>query len=1266
MLKPWFVGAIALLSVCSVSRGTPARAQLPLESDTSLGGESSIVTLVPGVPDAFIIEGGATRGGNLFHSFREFNVNENGGVFFNDPAAIDTLITRVTGDNPSTILGVLGTFNDADLFLLNPNGIIFGENARLLMQGSFLATTADRVLFPNDLDFSAVNPDPSSLLSINVPIGLQFGNQPAPITSEALLAVPTTSSLVFAGGPVTLDDGTLLIFAPNDVGIASGRIEVAAIGGAGTVDLFTTDGTLALGLPDTLPRADVSLRDTFLGMLSGEGGGISLFGDNIRLQDNSRLSMVLDENLGTPQSQLGSIRLDASGLVLVSEDSLIQNVVFENAIGNGGDVQIQADELAVRGGSQIITSTNGRGDAGDIVVRVRDRALLTGINTDASFESGIISNLLPSGVGNGGQIDITAPVLEILDGASIGANVGGQGNGGEIVIRARDRLTVSGISPGGEFTSGINTIILPTGRGDSGSITIRTGALQVSDGADISSIVGGIGDAGDITIRARDRVRVEGTNGTNFSSIGSDTLANTEGNGGNLDIRTPILEVLDGAGLSTDINGTGESGNIRVIASRRIRFADNRPDGALPSFLFSGVGNMGNGTGGTLDLRAPVVEVLGGSLINAGTLGNGDSGAIRIRARDRLLVAGSNAGGTGSLISSNVGMNAVGNGGGIDIMTGRLEVRDGGLIFADTFGRGNAGDVFIRAQESVTFSGRTPNGRLGSGVTSDVTQDAVGNGGNVEIRTAVLEVRNGAQMGSSTFGRGNAGSLIIRARDRARFIGNPVDDGIETGAFSSVEGNAQGNGGQILINTSVLEMQGRAQIGTTTFGNGNAGNIRINASDRAQFFRAPASGQPFINVSSLIERDGVGVGGNIRINTPVLDIAGRSVLSASVAGTGEAGQVLIRSDRVRIRDGSSLQSGVTEGGRGVGGRIDLRARTLQLQSGGRLITSTQGQGDAGDIFVQVGDRFEISGRQPDDASIDSGIFSQVGQPAIGEGGRIEIATGALAIDSGSVSARSQGNGRAGGIFVTADVLQLTNQARLLTETLTTDGGNITLDINDLLLLRNNSLISTEAGTSQSGGDGGDIILNNANGFIVAVPQENSDIVANAFEGRGGNIRITTQGIFGLEFRDERTPFSDITASSEIGVDGDVEIITPNVDPTQGLVALPTEVVDAADQIGQVCPTRIGTPAALGRFVITGRGGIAPSPLDVLDQPDITVDWLEDDRPTPATATPHSQRQHPTPSLVEADSWTRGENGRVHLVAAQQTTLSDRGEVLPCF
>ncbi|MEO1146735.1 MAG: S-layer family protein, partial [Cyanobacteria bacterium J06638_22] len=481
-----------------------------------------------------------------------------------------------------------------------------------------------------------------------------------------------------------------------------------------------------------------------------------------------------------------------------------------------------------------------------------------------------------------------------------------------------------------------------------------------------------------------------------------------------------------------------------------------------------------------------------------------------------------------------------------------------------------------------------------SAILSRVETGAVGNSGGIALSATVVEVRDGAQVSAATLGRGDGGNVRVQGETRITFAGTSADGRFRSAAFSTVGSQATGSGGDLRFIAPVLEFLDGTGFSASTFGNGDAGDVRIRVGDRFTLAGNSADGR-FSSVGfSRVEENAIGSGGDL----------------------------IIFAQRLELRDGAGLT------------------------------TSTRGVGGAGDIRIRVGDRLTIVGNLPGDPELPSGVFSQVETTAVGDGGNLNLQAQTLALDFGVLSARSEGQGTGGNIAIAATDLRLTNQATISTETFSTDGGNIALSIDDLLLLRDNSLISTEAGTTQSGGDGGDITINNADGFIVAVPEENSDIVANAFEGRGGNIRITTQGIFGLEFRDARTPLSDITASSEIGVDGEVEIITPNVDPTQGLVALPTDVVDAADQIGQVCPRGLGASAQLGRFVVTGRGGISSSPLDVLDAPDIVVDWL-DTRNQPSTAIEaqsQSQGQPEQPALVEARGWVRTGDGRVQLVA----------------
>lgn len=284
---------------------------------------------------------------------------------------------------------------------------------------------------------------------------------------------------------------------------------------------------------------------------------------------------------------------------------------------------------------------------------------------------------------------------------------------------------------------------------------------------------------------------------------------------------------------------------------------------------------------------------------------------------------------------------------------------------------------------------------------------------------------------------------------------------------------------------------------------------------------------------------------------------------------------------------SGAASTVNSGAQGNGGDINITTDSLSVSNGAFLSASTLGNGNAGDVNITATGSVSVT---------NSGIFSTVEEGAVGQGGNIDITADSLSLNNALLSSNSSGTGKAGDINVTADAISL-DQGSIVAETTSGQGGNIKLQVEDLLLLRYGSLISTNAGTAQAGGDGGNITIDTT--FIVAVPEENSDITANAYEGNGGRVNITAQGIFGIEFRDDLTPLSDITASSDLGVNGVVEIDRPDVDPSRGLTTLPTDIVDPTGLIDRRC--QIESSSATSQFTITGRGGLPPNPNDLLGE-----------------------------------------------------------------
>ncbi len=271
---------------------------------------------------------------------------------------------------------------------------------------------------------------------------------------------------------------------------------------------------------------------------------------------------------------------------------------------------------------------------------------------------------------------------------------------------------------------------------------------------------------------------------------------------------------------------------------------------------------------------------------------------------------------------------------------------------------------------------------------------------------------------------------------------------------------------------------------------------------------------------------------------------------------------------------------------GRGGNINLTTGSLFLTNGGIVNAGTFSRGDGGSITIDARDRILIDGIST--TGFASGVFSAVNPTAVGNGGNINLTTDSLFLNRGGISSSSLGQGKAGDININSGSTTLNNQGFIAAATNSGDGGNINLTVDDLLLLRHGSGISTTAGTAQSGGDGGNINIDSR--FIVAIPQENSDITANAFTGTGGKVEINSQGIFGIESRTKLTEKSDITASSEQGVSGVININAPDTSSIQNSFTELPPVIDTNALIANSCISR-GTKRQENSFTITGSGAL---------------------------------------------------------------------------
>ncbi|HIK41611.1 filamentous hemagglutinin N-terminal domain-containing protein [Thermoleptolyngbya sp. M55_K2018_002] len=1139
--------ALGLLTMPSA-----AQAQAILE-DGTLGAESSVVTrdvLIQGILSDRI-DGGARRGANLFHSFEQFNIDAGRGAYFANPAGVEAIFSRVTGGNPSNILGRLGVLGSADLYFLNPNGILFGPAASLDLQGSFLATTASAFQFGDLGRFSATAPEvPSALLTIN-PSALFFNQVAAgAIVNRSVtpvvpgnpflvgLRVPNGQSLTLLGGDVQVEGGRLSAFG--------GRIDIGAVAAGGTVQL-NPNGSLVI--PDGLARGDVTFTNgAIVDVLLGDKGDINVTARNISVLGDSELQAGIASTFGAEGSQAGDLRLNATGTVRIAEDSLVRNRVNENAIGNAGNVEIVANQLELLDTAQISTSTLGQGNAGNVILTVGDRILLDG--GDIFSRVGEETLALDDSVQlQGGNIQITTGSLVLINGAQLLANTEGQGNAGSILIRAREDVTFQGRSPTDTSLPSAAFVRVDEGaRGRGGNIDIQSRNLFVLDGARLFAGTLGTGDSGDIIINATGQVRFAGTGPNGQTTVAFTNVEDTGiGSGGDIRITAASVELADGAQLVASTDGQGDAGNVTIRATGDVTFQGRSPNGVQPSAAFSRIGAGGRGAGGNIDIRSRNLFVLDGARLFSGTLGEGRSGDILINATGRVRFAGVGPTGQTSVAFANTEGSAVGDGGNIRITANVLEMADGAQLVASTSAQGNAGDVVIRVGDRILLDGG------GTAIFSRINAETLAlddsiqlRGGTIDIETGSLSVLNGAQLLSNTNGQGDAGDVVIRASGDVLFQGLSADQQLTSAIFSRVNAGATGRGGSINIRARNLFVLDGARLFSGTLGKGDSGDIIINATGRVRFAGTSPSGQISVAFSN-VEGNAVGNGGDINVTSNSLELADGAQLVASTSAQGNAGDVILRvGDRISLDGGgTAIFSSVgadtlalDDDVRLRGGAIDIETGSLFLTNGASLVANTAGRGNAGQVTILAG-RVSLRGT-------DTGIFSNVQSGAVGRGGTVRIQTGSLSIrrgaqliantagegNAGNIRINATGNvrlagftnetgrssglftntrfgaqGRGGEIFIRANRLRILNGAVIyaLSEN-NRRGGSIRLSVNEFEATGGGQVIASALRRGRAGSitlDGGDILFSGSDPTVGDRREKFGTAVANVGDGQSG-------------------------------------------------------------------------------------------------------------------------------------------------------------------
>jgi filamentous hemagglutinin family protein len=776
-------GAITLTGCFAIAfSGNRALAQVT--PDGSLGAEPSVVTPnvnINGIPSDRI-DGGAIRGANLFHSFSEFNVIEAGrGVYFTNPEGIQNIFSRVTGTNLSNIQGTLGVLGNANLFLLNPNGILFGPNARLDLQGgSFVGTTANAIRFPGGGEFSMTSSvdQNNSVLAIN-PSALFFNKTPAgaivnqsratdpndPSTTDGL-KVPDGRSLLLVGGDVRLDGGIIKA--------QGGRVDLGGLAAPGEVEIIGNTN-LGLRFPDGVAKADISLTNQAQITASitsggGEEAGIVILRGNHVSIDNSQ----------------------------------IYSQILAGGQGNPGGIGIEASSLSVSNNARIASSSYGSGSAGAILIKVDGPVSMT---TNSAIQSNIENGATNS---TGGLVSITAGSLSLQSGAQVQTIVRGnedgqtpgQGNAGKIFVDVNDSITLDGVGfvNGQPFSSAISSRVGSGATGDAGNIQISTRSLSLTNQAFIDTNLYGVGTAGSIFIEATDSVSLtneahintviaqgakesRGANSPFAGNIGS-VLSGRGGDiTGTILISTGSLSLTEGAYLNTSTYGDGNAGAVVVAARDEVSLKGG--------VIGSVVGQGATGDAGAILMSVESLSIASTSEYDAGLTtetfegGNGDAGLVYVKADKDISIRGGYTN-TESGIASRVAQGSTNTSGAIILEARSLFLRgDEAKVTVDNRGSGLAGDVVITMGEDIILRDK--------GEISAIA--ASGQGGNILLTSGdFLVLVSGSQVNTEAFNpnnpNANGGNIFVATK---YIIAAPFNT-------NDVVANAvKGSGGNIFI-----------------------------------------------------------------------------------------------------------------------------------------------------------------------------------------------------------------------------------------------------------------------------------------------------------------------------------------------------------------------------------------------------------------------------------------------------------------------------------
>ncbi|NJL66970.1 MAG: S-layer family protein [Microcoleus sp. SM1_3_4] len=353
--------------------------------------------------------------------------------------------------------------------------------------------------------------------------------------------------------------------------------------------------------------------------------------------------------------------------------------------------------------------------------------------------------------------------------------------------------------------------------------------------------------------------------------------------GGDIQLAGRNIRLIEGSAVLSLTREAEPGGNLSVTAAEAIEITGS-PDGQPSGFLLE---TIGEGDGGNLQISARSLLLRDGGQATTSTLGNGRAGNLSVDVSESIEATGTTPDGEPSGLFAQT--QSIGTAGNLTINTGRLLVSEAALVSTTAVGSGNAGNLTVKASESVEVIGvDTPGDPSLSALSSSTEGD--GAGGDLRIDTKKLIVRESAQVFTNTSGTGKAGDLQVNASESIVISGGNER---RSAIFAQVNPTATGNGGSLTVETRHLIIQNGAQIGSSTRSVGQGGNITVTARDSVDINGTSSGGSPSGIFTQVQGETATGNGGNVTVNTRQLRVFDGAQISTGTRGIGSGGDVTI-------------------------------------------------------------------------------------------------------------------------------------------------------------------------------------------------------------------------------------------------------------------------------------------------------------------------------------------------------------------------------------